>query len=60
MYPEAAKERRIRDKLVACYSVANPKKVDEVDKIMLKYKGKERSLFIQLADKYGQYEECLS
>ena len=59
LYPEAAATRRIRDKVIACYEVANPEKVYNIDEVMNKYKGKESLLVYRLAEKYGKYEECV-
>jgi hypothetical protein len=59
LYPEAAATRRIRDKVIACYEVANPEKVSNIDEVMNKYKGKESLLVYRLAEKYGKYEECV-
>ena len=58
-FPEAAVERKLREQVLRCYSVANPKKVNEIDHFMEKYKGKEHILFSQLRNKYGmKYPQC--
>ena len=56
--PDAAVTRKIRQPLEKCYHAANPEKVNEIDKIMLKYKGSEQKLFAQLRSKYEKYPEC--
>ena len=58
IYPEAAKERRIRERVTQCYEAANPTKISEVDKFIKKYKGREHVLFAQLRTKYQKYPEC--
>ena len=58
MYPEAKAERIVRDRVTRCYEAANPSKVHEVDKIVKKYKGRDRALFAQLRNKYEKYPEC--
>jgi hypothetical protein len=57
-YPEAAKERQFRDKIMRCYEVANPSKVSEVDKFVERYKGRENVLFAQLRNKYPKKAQC--
>jgi hypothetical protein len=58
MYPEAKEQRIVRDRVRKCYEVANPSKLNEVDKIVEKYKGREHALFAQLRAKYAKYREC--
>ena len=41
-----------KELLTAFYREKNPSKVDEVDKLLAKYKGREEKLFINLANKY--------
>jgi hypothetical protein len=38
----------MRDKVTRCYTVANPLKLSEIDKILKKYEGKEAALFNQV------------
>jgi hypothetical protein len=57
-YPEAAAERKVRDRVLRCYEAANPTKVSEVDKFVQKYKGREHALFAQLRNKYEKFPEC--
>lgn len=58
--PEAANERRIYDNVYKCYNaVGDVDKINSIDKFILKYNGKERSLYSQLRAKYGQeFPEC--
>lgn len=42
-----------RSRLHAFYSKYNPEKIDEIDTVLLKYKGKEDTLFQALIRKYG-------
>ena len=58
MYPEAKAERIIKERVTRCYEVANPTKLSEVDKIVDKYKGRERALYAQLRMKYIKFPEC--
>lgn len=58
VYPEAAKVRRVKDRVVKCYEAANPSKLSDVDKFIEKYKGKEEALFAQLRNKYPKHPEC--
>lgn len=58
MYPEAKAHRVVRDRVTKCYEAANPSKLNEVDKIVEKYKGREHALFAQLRSKYGKHPEC--
>lgn len=57
-YPEQAKARLIRDRVVRCYEAADPKKLDNIDAYMKKYKGREGKLFTNLRMKYEQVPEC--
>mmetsp|Transcript_5368 Transcript_5368/g.5533 ORF Transcript_5368/g.5533 Transcript_5368/m.5533 type:complete len:130 (+) Transcript_5368:160-549(+) len=57
-FPQAARQRSHRDRLIRCYSAANPKKVSEVDYLLKKYKGHEHILFAQLSNKYEKTPEC--
>jgi hypothetical protein len=57
-YPEAAKERKIRERVLRCYEAANPSKISEVDKFIERYKGREHVLFSQLKNKYERIPEC--
>lgn len=66
MYPEEAKARKtnealqtVKQRVIDCYAVANPKKLSEVDKFMKKYKNNLRLLQVRLAEQYGKYEECV-
>lgn len=43
----------MKERLVAFYTKYNPEKVDEVDTVLTKYKGKEAALFDALVRKYG-------
>ena len=58
--PAAANERRIYDNVYKCYNaVGDIDKINSIDKFILKYDGKERSLYSQLRAKYGQeFPEC--
>lgn len=58
LYPEAAKMRKVTERVTRCYEAANPSKLSEVDKFIQKYKGKEESLFAQLRNKYPKHPEC--
>ena len=57
-YPQSAQERRVRERLVACYTVAAPDKLNSVDSILAKYKGKEYRLLAQLGEKYPKFSQC--
>jgi hypothetical protein len=57
-YPDEAMNRRLRAKLVRCYSAVNPDKLNTVDETLKKYKGKEHILFSRLKAKYEENEEC--
>ena len=59
LYPQGAQDRLFRDRLVKCYSVANPKKLGEIDRILNKAKGKERGLFASLSEKYHMHPQCI-
>jgi hypothetical protein len=60
LYPEAAQNRLLHDRLLRCYDVANPEKVKDIDHILKKYKGKEGRLFAMVTDKYGEdYPACM-
>ena len=48
LFYQEASARKYKEKVVQCYNVANPKKLDEVDKILKKYKGNEHVLFSQV------------
>ncbi len=58
MYPEAAKTRQIRQRVMRCYEAANPSKVSEVDNFIMKYEGREHVLFAKLRGKYEKIPEC--
>lgn len=58
MYPEAKAQRIVRERVIKCYEAANPTKLNEVDKIIEKYKGREHALFAQLRSKYAKHPEC--
>mmetsp|Transcript_22914 Transcript_22914/g.38212 ORF Transcript_22914/g.38212 Transcript_22914/m.38212 type:complete len:130 (-) Transcript_22914:214-603(-) len=58
MYPEAKVDRAVRERVVRCYESANPSKMAEIDKIMNKYKNRERALFAQLRNKYEKHPAC--
>lgn len=58
MYPEAAKTRKFRDRVVRCYETANPSKISEVDDLIAKYQNKEHVLFAKLRAKYEKFPEC--
>jgi len=45
--------RNPRDILVSFYQSKNPSKINDVDKVLMKYAGKEEQLFINLAKKYN-------
>ncbi|KAJ1442331.1 hypothetical protein B484DRAFT_390120 [Ochromonadaceae sp. CCMP2298] len=47
-YPALKAEREVRDRVRRCYDAANPSKVAELDQILEKYRGKEKSLFSQV------------
>lgn len=57
-YPEAANERKVKERVMKCYEAANPTKISEVDKFIKRYKGKEHVLFAQLRNKYEKFPEC--
>lgn len=54
LYPEEAKARVLRERVVKCYSSADPSKLPQVDSFLRKYRGKEHILFHSLKDKYGR------
>ena len=54
LYPEEAKARALRDRVVKCYSSADPSKLPQIDSFLRKYRGKEHILFHSLKDKYGK------
>jgi hypothetical protein len=58
LYPENVKTRKVREHVIRCYEVANPSKLDEVDKFVERYQGREHVLFAQLKHKYEKYPEC--
>lgn len=58
MYPEAKALRQTRERVTRCYESANPAKLNEVDKIVDKYRGREHVLFAQLRAKYPKHSEC--
>ena len=51
-------ERLIREKLMKCYNVAEPKKTSEISTIMKEIKGKESDYIEKLHKKYHRFEEC--
>eukprot|EP01038_Epipyxis_sp_PR26KG_P013179 gene13179-17657_t len=57
-YPEAARERQLKERVLKCYESANPSKLAEVDKFVQRYKGREEVLFAQLRNKYPKHPEC--
>lgn len=60
MYPQDAMVVAIRQRMVACYTVANPSKLTEIDSLLSKNKKKEIKLLIGLSKKYGsEYDECV-
>ena len=62
MNPEAARERdmknRVTEHVRRCYSVANPTKLDDVERFVAKYKGHEDKLLASLREKYYKFSEC--
>lgn len=59
MYPGAAQERVLREKLVRCYEVANPSKLNDIDDILKKANGRYVKLLAGLKNKYGdKYVQC--
>ena len=63
MNPGAAQERQIKNRITEhvtrCYNVANPKKLDDVERFVEKYKGQEDKLLANLREKYGhKFAEC--
>ena len=60
MNPDAAKTRAVYSNVFRCYNaVGDQDKLNKIDHILKKYKGKERALFTQLRGKYGmEYPEC--
>lgn len=58
MYPKAAADRLIRERLNRCYAAAKPKEVVDIDKIIKKYLGKEKTLFATLRNKYSKHPDC--
>jgi hypothetical protein len=51
-------ERKVRERVMRCYEVADPTKISEVDKFVERYRGREHILFAQLKSKYEKYPEC--
>ena len=47
-YPNAAKTREIRRKLTQCYTVANPERLSDIDRLISKYENKEFKLYAQV------------
>ena len=39
LYPEAAKVRLFKERVIRCYEAANPSKLSEIDKLIQKYEG---------------------
>jgi hypothetical protein len=58
LYPQSKMERKVRERVMRCYEVANPTKISEVDKFIERYRGREHILFAQLKNKYERYPEC--
>lgn len=59
MYPGAAQERVLREKLVRCYEVANPTKLNDIDDILKKANKRYTKLLAGLKNKYGEkYVQC--
>ena len=60
MNPKAAAERAVAHNVFRCYNaVGDTEKLDKIDHIVKKYKGRERALYTQLRNKYGEeYPEC--
>ena len=60
MNPEAAAERAVAQNVFRCYNAVGDKdKLGKIDHIVKKYKGRERALYTQLRNKYGEeYPEC--
>eukprot|EP01031_Cornospumella_fuschlensis_P031443 gene31443-38008_t len=58
MYPQAAQQRRIRERLVRCFEAVQPAKLNEVDYLLKKYEGKEHVMFTKLKNKYPKHPEC--
>ena len=58
--PDAAKTRAVYSNVFRCYNaVGDQDKLNKIDHILKKYKGRERALFSQLRGKYGKdYPEC--
>jgi hypothetical protein len=58
--PTAGAERAVYSNLYRCYNaVGDNDKIANIDNIVKKYKGKERSLYSQLRGKYGEeFPEC--
>jgi hypothetical protein len=58
--PEAAKARTVHSNLFRCYNAVGAQdKIEKIDYIIKKYKGKEMTLYRQLQNKYGNdYPEC--
>lgn len=58
--PDAAKTRAVYSNVFRCYNaVGDQDKLNKIDHILKKYKGRERALFTQLRGKYGNdYPEC--
>ena len=49
----AGKEDNMRERLIGVYTVVNSSKIDDVDTILAKYRGREGELFEILRSKYG-------
>jgi hypothetical protein len=58
MYPEAAKDNRLRTLLVRCYTAANPSKLNEIESLVKKYSKHDYVLRAKLREKYENYPEC--
>ena len=58
MYPEQKALRLIKERVIRCYEVANPAKLDDIDRIVEKYKGREIALYAQLRNKYPKIPQC--
>lgn len=60
LYPEAAKLRQFRDRLVKCYDVANPAKLSDIDSIVEKAKDDRarQSVLAKLRNKYSKFSSC--
>ena len=56
--PKGVQERMVRSRVIECYAAANPSKLEEIDAILVKYKGHEVKLLQSLSNKYDRVPQC--